>query len=897
MRKARIMIVEDESIVALEIKDRLLSLNYEVVNVVSSGEIALLKAAESTPDLILMDIMIKGNMDGIETANIIKKKYDIPAIFLTAYSDEKTIQRAKISEPYGYLLKPLQERELRTTIEMALYKHRTEQALKHSQKWLSTILNSIGDAVIATDAEERIRFMNPIAERITNWKQEEALGEKFSEVYRVRDETTNEAIENPATKVIREGIIVGMANHTVLLTKDERKVPIEDTASPIRDENGEIIGIVVIFHDVSERHGKEEQIRKLSSAVEQSPAMVVITNFAGDIEYVNPKFTEITGYKFEEVKYKNPRILKSGKMDPVIYKVLWESITTGHEWRGEIQNKKKNGELYWESLSISPLKNSENKITHFIAMKEDITQRKHAEEAKKRAESALAAEKERLAVTLRSIGDAVISTDTEGVIVLVNREAEKLTGYQQHEILEKNFTEVFELINDTTGEPFENPIEKVLNSGGVIEQTHQVALITKDNLRRCIAYNASPLRDSNSTIIGAVMVFRDITEQIKMEEELRRAQKLDSLSLLAGGIAHDFNNILTAISGNLSLAKINLQPTEKIYQRVSQAENATVRAQELTQQLLTFAKGGAPIKKMASLGEMVKDVTSFTLRGSNVKCEYYIQEDLWSAEVDIGQISQVLNNLVINANQAMPDGGTIKISCKNETIDDSIHENGNTLRKGNYIQISVEDNGIGIPAKHLPKIFDPFFTTKQKGSGLGLASSYSIIKNHDGHIKVESDIGEGTTFSVYLPAILVQSTDKPADSAITLEGNGRILVMDDDEFVLEIVGDMLNEIGYQVEFARNGQEAIDLYSSAKEGGKPFKSVIMDLTIPGGMGGKETIEKLTKIDPDVKAVVSSGYSSDPIMGNFREYGFRGCVAKPYRVEDICKTLNEIIMEEN
>jgi PAS domain S-box-containing protein len=891
------MIVEDESIVALEIKDRIISLGYEVVNVVSSGEIAIIKAGESKPDLILMDIMIKGSMDGIETAKKIREKYDIPAIFLTAYSDEKTIQRAKISEPYGYLLKPLQERELRTTIEMALYKHRTEQALKQSQKWLSTILNSIGDAVIATDAEERIRFINPVAETITNWKQQEVLGEKFSEVYRVRNEITNEVIENPATRVIREGITVGMANHTVLLTKDDCKIPVEDTASPICDENGEIIGVVIIFHDVSERRRKEEQIRKLSSAVEQSPSVVVITNFAGDIEYVNPKFTKLTGYEFEEVKYKNSRILKSGKTDPVIYEVLWESITAGHEWRGELQNKKKNGEFYWESISISPLRDSENKITHFIAVKEDITQRKHAEEATRRAEIALAAEKERLAVTLRSIGDAVISTDTEAGIVLVNREAEKLTGYEQHEILGKNFTEVFELINEMTGEPFDDPIEKVLTNGGIIEQTHQVALMTKDNIQRCIAYNASPLRDSKSTIIGAVMVFRDITEQIKMEEELRRAQKLDSLSLLTGGIAHDFNNILTAIAGNLSLAKINLQPTEKIYQRVSQAENATLRAQDLTQQLLTFAKGGAPIKKMASLGEMVKDVTSFVLRGSNVKCEYYIQENLWSAEVDIGQISQVLNNLVINATQAMPDGGTVKISGKNVTIDDSINDNGNTFNKGNYIQISVQDNGIGISSKHLPKIFDPFFTTKQKGSGLGLASCYSIIKNHEGHIKVESEIGKGTTFSIYLPAIKIQPTEKPSDNAITLEGNGRILVMDDDEFVLEIVGDMLKEIGYQVEFAKNGQEAIDLYTSAKEGGKPFKSVIMDLTIPGGMGGRETIEKLTEIDPDVKAVVSSGYSSDPIMGNFREYGFRGCVSKPYRVEDICKTLNEIIMEEN
>jgi CheY-like chemotaxis protein len=372
-------------------------------------------------------------------------------------------------------------------------------------------------------------------------------------------------------------------------------------------------------------------------------------------------------------------------------------------------------------------------------------------------------------------------------------------------------------------------------------------------------------------------VFRDITERQKMEEELVRAQKLESLGNLAGGIAHDFNNILTAILSNSNLAKMYAQDN-RITDRLTKVEKASLQARELTQQLLTFSKGGAPIKKPTSIAGLIKDSVSFALRGSNVRCHFYIPDGLWSVDIDEGQISQVINNLIINADQAMPEGGIIQVEVENV----SLQENLLPIR-GNYVKLSITDHGVGIPQNYIQKIFDPYFSTKQKGSGLGLSTSYSIIKNHDGYIDVGSEVGVGSTFHVYLPASHndVDSTGLPSEQP--QKGVGRILLMDDEEIILDAACEVLTYLGYTVVTAKDGKEAIDV-------------VIMDLTIPGGMGGKEAISTLLEIDPHVKAIVASGYSTDPIMAHYREYGFKGVVTKPYSIEDLSKTVRTVLEED-
>ena len=397
--------------------------------------------------------------------------------------------------------------------------------------------------------------------------------------------------------------------------------------------------------------------------------------------------------------------------------------------------------------------------------------------------------------------------------------------------------------------------------------------------------------DEKNDAIRGTGYTQEITERKRMEEELLRAQKLESVGVLAGGIAHDFNNILTTLFGNISLARMQMRPEDEVFELLSEAETASMSAQALTKQLLTFAKGGAPIKDTASVKDILKESSAFVLRGSKSRCEFSIQEDLWSAEVDVGQISQVVNNIVINANQAIPEGGDIRIAAENLIIED---RHGLPVKPGRYIKISFKDQGIGIAGNHLLNIFDPYFTTKQEGSGLGLATTFSIIKKHDGHITVESQLGVGTTFHIYLPASEKAAPEREDDRLIT--GHGRILVMDDDVSLRRMLGRMLGKLGYESESAEDGAEAIDMYKAAKESGKPYDIVIMDLTIPGGMGGKEAINKLLEIYPEVKAIVYSGYSGDSVLANFQEYGFKGMMLKPFEPLSLGKVLREVLQGE-
>ena len=629
MAKAQILVVEDEGIIAQDIQNTLKKLGYAVPAIAYSGKEGIEKAQEIQPDLVLMDIVLGGGIDGIEAAEQIRRRFHIPVVYLTAYADEKTLQRAKITEPFGYILKPFEEKELYITIEMALYKHEMERRLKESQQWLTTTLKSIGDAVIATDINGCVIFMNPIAESLTGWKQKEASGKHLKKVFNIINEKTGKQVDDPVTRVLREGIVVGLANHTLLISKDGTRRSIDDSGAPIKDENGKIIGVVLVFRDVSEKR--------------------------------------------------------------------------------------------------------------------------------------------------------------------------------------------------------------------------------------------------------------------RIEQELMKADKLNSLGILAGGIAHDFNNILTAILGNIILAKEFTRPGEKIYERLIEAEKASLRAKDLAQQLLTFSSGGAPIKKTMFISELLKESALFALSGSNVQCEFSISNNLWAVEIDEGQINQAINNLIINAIQSMPEGGRIKLTAENVTVSEG-------EKKGRYVKISIVDQGIGIPKEHLPKIFEPYFTTKQKGSGLGLAIVYSIIKKHDGYIEVETELGVGTTFKVYLPASLKNVFMRKGLKEKIQTGKGKILVMDDEELVRKVIGEMLVFLGYEVEFAKEGIEAIELYKKAKAQGQPFDAIIMDLTIPKGMGGKETINKLLEIDPTVKAIVSSGYSTDPVMTEFTKYGFKGFIIKPFKIKELGEVLYRVIMEK-
>ncbi len=656
--------------------------------------------------------------------------------------------------------------------------------------------------------------------------------------------------------------------------------------TPIHDRDSKITHCLGIYHDITERMQGEEALReseeRYRDLFENANDLIQCVASDGHFVYVNRAWRDTLGYSEQEIE----RLRIFDIIDPSCHAhcgELFRRVMEGEEVRQvEVTFVSKGGrKIIVEGSANCNFANGVPIATRSIFR--DITERKLAEEA-------LAAEKERLTVTLRSIGDGVITTDTTGKIVLINKIAEQLTGWSQQEACGQPLEEVFHIISEKTGKRCENPAEKVLRTGMIIALDHHTALIAKDGTTRIIADSGAPICGRNSVIIGTVLVFRDITEQKELEVNLLRSEKLESVGILAGGIAHDFNNMLTGIIGNISIAAMHAKPNDIIHTRLVEAEKAAFRARDLTQQLLTFAKGGAPVKKTASISELLTDSASFALRGSNVRCCFNISDGLWPGEMDAGQISQVIHNLVLNADQAMPDGGGIFIDAENRVItsNDSL-----PLPQGNYVHISIRDTGEGIPSEHLARIFDPYFTTKKKGSGLGLATSYSIIKNHDGCITIESILGKGSTFHIFLPASTdLDALDSPKNSLI-VDGTGHILIMDDEEMIRDIAGTILSHLGYSASFAKNGEEAITRYKEALAENLPFDAVIMDLTVPGGMGGKEAIKQLLEIDPNVKALVSSGYSNDPVMSDYKAFGFKGVIIKPYIIEEISNALHTVL----
>lgn len=492
-------------------------------------------------------------------------------------------------------------------------------------------------------------------------------------------------------------------------------------------------------------------------------------------------------------------------------------------------------------------------------------------------DKALRETNEFLDTLIKSSPLAIISVDLQGTILTWNEAAEMIFGWQKSEVI----GHLAQKFHDTNGYA-----QRALK--GEVFTDIELTPIKKDGLPVDISFSTAPLRDNNGNVTGIIVIIADITERKKMEKELLKAQKLESVGALAGGIAHNFNNILTSVSGNIQLAKMKIEPETKAFDLLSSAEKSLIKAQELSVQLLTFAKGGAPQKKIISISGLIKTSCIMANQGSKSECEFSIEKDLWQVEADIGQLSLVFSNIVINASQAMPQGGIIRVAANNLIVDAG---QDLQLEPGKYVHISVEDQGPGIPENNLSKIFDPYFTTKVESSGLGLAAAYSIIKNHNGHIYAKSLPGEGTVFHIYLPAF--GDFIAAEEEAELLTGYGSILVMDDDKMLKIMVEEMLNVLGYESEFANDGDEAVKMYKKALESGKPYDAVMLDLTIPGGMGGKEAVKILLETDPNLKAIVFSGYSDDPVMSNHRKYGFKGMLSKPFNLESLGKALHDVL----
>ncbi len=522
------------------------------------------------------------------------------------------------------------------------------------------------------------------------------------------------------------------------------------------------------------------------------------------------------------------------------------------------------------------------------------------------ANAALQDSEARLNLVFDAVPALISFLDSDLRFVYANQEYERWFGVPGRRLIGRTLAE---LLGEAAYHEVEPKLQAALSGQPVsFEREQEFPLGGRRAVR--VLYTPHVVADE---VRGVFVLVEDLTEHKRAEAEVLRTAKLESIGVLAGGIAHDFNNLLTAMLGNLSLAGSRLRSSDAAgaAEVLGEAETATRRARGLTQQLLTFSKGGLPVKRVLSLGDLLHETTRFTLRGTSTRGEVCVEPDLAPVEADEDQLSQVIQNLLINAQQAMAGGGEIVVSAENAAL---AAGNPMTLPPGAYVKITVTDDGVGIPPENLPKIFDPYFTTKDQGSGLGLAAAYSIVRNHGGAISAASDgvPGRGTTFTIYLPAQTPLPTEggrphkvapAPASVGATLCGRppsvgpARVLIMDDEEMVRLVGARMLQMEGHQVETAANGEAAVEMFRLAHGNGRPFDVVIVDLTVQGGMGGLDTLEALRLIDPAVRVIVSSGYSTDPVMADFERYGFVGVVPKPYRIEQICGAVRHVREQED
>ncbi len=761
-----------------------------------------------------------------------------------------------------------------------------EKAVRESAERYQGLFEGMPVGIYRTLPDGTIIDANPAFVSILGYPSREELLEKNSmEIY--VDKTDRER-----WKTVIDEVGVVRSFEMRVRRKDGIVIWVRENSRSVLDDNGKVLYYEGTIEDITIRKKMEERLQLSESRyrdlVENSADYIFTHDQEGIILSVNRSFVEGMGLSNESQMIGQPLSVFLPEHSQETFQTYLKRIIEVGSDSGYLELITSQGEIriveYRNSIRSG---GGQKPIVRAIAR--DMTE-------KLATQHELEAEKERLIVTLRNIGDGVLTTDVVGKVALINKVAEELTGWLDGSAIGQSLEDIFCIEDEHTGERLQNPVTKVLESGKSVQQAKAVVLTSREGTHRLITASAAPLHDKENHLIGVVLAFRDVSQLLTLEEELHKAQKLESLGILAGGIAHDFNNILTAILGNISLAKMTCKTEDALFKRLTEAEKATERAQGLTKQLLTFAKGGAPVKQTASIVEIIRETTEFALRGSHCSAHFETTENIWPVEVDKGQISQVINNLVINAMQAMPQGGTIHIQCENVDITPYQNHPKEFLENGSYVKIVIADEGVGIPKEHLSQIFDPYFTTRRKGSGLGLATSHSIVKKHGGYIFVNSVVNEGSTFTIYLPAnpeARLETT--PGDNAIET-GKGKILIMDDEEAILEVAERMLTILGYEVTCAAEGEELIKLYREGLKTRQPYDAVIMDLTVPGGMGGKEAIRELKNIDPQLKAIVSSGYANDPVIAQYQEYGFMECIPKPYNLQTLAQVLKRVLNGE-
>jgi len=630
----------------------------------------------------------------------------------------------------------------------------------------------------------------------------------------------------------------------------------------------------------------EEKVKRL---MENLPGIAYTCHIVPEwtMMFLSDGCLELTGYAVEEL-LDNKKLAYNDLIHPDDRAIVWEKVTKAvnadvfFELEYRITTKSGNVKWVWErGRAIYDATIDNNVLEGFIS---DITERKRSEQRTRDA-------KNKYETLLNHLQSGVFYIDRNGVIKEANVALIKILGSPSIEQTRKiNIFEFQPLIDfGYTGK-----LKECLETGEIVYGEGEYK--SKWGKKIYLEYYFAPIKNGLK-VEGVLASVEDVTNKKRDEEELLKVQKLESIGMLAGGIAHDFNNLLTMIFGNISLAKLELPPDHLAQTKLSYAENAIDRATSLTRQLLTFSKGGEPLKEIVDLSVLTNEVVKFDLSGSNIRSEIKKDESLWNVNADIGQLHQVFSNLIMNAKQAMPDGGNLEVTLENIILDKN---EVSRLDAGRYVKISFKNEGSGIEEKYLEKIFYPYFTTKQTGSGLGLSVVFSILKKHEGTITARSELGKGSCFSVFLRATQPDEKDVDAgnnEESLMFETPLKVLVMDDESSLLELVQDVLAPHGCEVVTSLEGESAINEYENAIKDGKKFDIVIMDLTIPGGMGGKEAVKRILEIDPGAKCIVSSGYASDSVMANHKQHGFKAAIVKPFKIKKFLETIGKVDRSES
>ncbi len=800
----------------------------------------------------------------------------------------------------------------------------------------SAIISKMNELLFFVDNNGFVTRVNDFTESVLGFKHDEVINKPFENLLVDKEQALGRI-----AKLDQKQRSKLKNQEYYLRQKAGDYIPFNLSSAEVKDEAGDILGTIIVGYDVRYQKLLEEEIelrkqtelalqesekktKKLYSMVrlmcDNVPDMIWAKDLNNKYIFVN----KATSNKLLNAKDQEEPI---GRSEQYFYDREKNSHPNNKKWFtfGDIstdsdsitiRNREpgryiefgtiKNKFLYLD-VHKAPFWDEFGSLIGTVGCGRDITTEKSIEEEHRLALKALEREKEFLSVTLKSIADGVITTDKSERIVSMNNVAEQLTGWKRSEVWGKPLSSVLNIVDPKSKKIINLPVMQTMQQDEIIKIHSEndpegfTKLIDKDKNEITITASVTPIKTNvssnqltnaithkdNEEIIGTVVVFSDMTDRIRIENELIKVQKMELVSVLAGGIAHDFNNILTSIIGNLSILMLKIKDNSEWLKNLQDAEKACFRARDLTQQLLSFSKGVNPIKRVIVLDKVIKESAIFSVRGSNCDCHFNIEPNLYPVEADESQISQVINNLVINAIQSMPEGGPIKIKTENCMIS---KESTLPLPEGRYIRISVKDNGVGIPEHHLQKIFDPFFTTKHQGSGLGLTGSFNIIKKHNGFLTVESQEGIGSIFHIYLPASKERPMTIEQEEIIhDFQDSGHVLILDDDEEVLNTLAELLVKIGYTVTKTNSGEQTISEFKVSSKFDSKYKFVILDLTIRGGMGGKDTIKNLLEIDPEVKAIVSSGYSSDDVISNYKDYGFKEVMEKPYSYKNLVHTI--------